>query len=213
MENIKTWLYFNINILIISILVFMLSVLPACGDMLPNLLNNSQQDNSGVSAESVAKSILEDFVSENSTKLIEFIHPNKGVRFSSSAYVDIKSDMVFSKEQIQQLWQDTKTYTWGNSEGTGDPIVLTPKQYCRNYMLKRDFLKQASVHINNNQAKGNTTNNVADTYPGTTTVEYYIQPSTKGGSAQMDWAALRLIFEKLDGNWYLVAVINDQWSP
>jgi hypothetical protein len=49
-------------------------------------------------------------------------------------------------------------------------------------------------------------------YPEGTRVEFYIQPSTSGSGQQLDWAALRLVFESVGDSWFLVGVIHDQWS-
>jgi hypothetical protein len=155
---------------------------------------------------------LEALQTRNGNQLASLVHPEKGVRFSPSAYVDIEADLVFSPEQVKRFWIDRSTYMWGYAEGSGDPINLTPAQYLHKYVLSRDFHNPSSINVNDDQASGNTKNNAATVYPNGTRVEYYIQSSVRNAVEQHDWAALRLVFERIDGSWLLVGVIHDQWS-
>jgi hypothetical protein len=160
----------------------------------------------------VAKQVVEAFKSQDGKRLASLAHPEKGVRFSPGAFVDVASDVVFSRAQIETFWTDNKSYIWGFADGTGDPINMTPSQYCREYIMNRDFLKPSSINVNNDQAAGNTRNNAALVYPNGTRVEYYIEPSIRDGVPELDWAALRLVFEKSGDSWFLVAVIHDEWT-
>jgi hypothetical protein len=159
----------------------------------------------------VARQTLEAFNAQDGTKLASLVHPKKGVRFSPSAYVDITSDVVFSRTQIEKFWTDKKNYTWGFADGTGNPINMTPSQYCREYIMDRDFLNPSSISINNDRAFGNTNNNATLVYPNGTRVEYYIEPSMRD-TPELDWAALRLVFERSGDSWFLIAVIHDEWT-
>ena len=145
-------------------------------------------------------------------RLASLVHPEKSVRFSPSAYVDIETDLVFSPDQVKRFWTDRSIYVWGYAEGTGDPINMTPAQYVREYVLSRDFRHPSSINVNDDRASGNTQNNAATVYPAGTRVEYYIQPSVRDAMAQHDWAALRLVFEQIGSAWFLIGVIHDQWS-
>lgn len=160
----------------------------------------------------VTNEVLDAFEKKDGEQLAKLVHPNKGVRFSSSAFVDLEVDRVFSHVQIEQFWEDNHTYTWGYEDASGDPIVQTPAQYCREYIMTQDFRQLAAVNVNDDQAAGNTANNAATVYPTATRVEYYIKPSMLNSNEQVDWEALRLIFERQNGSWFLVGVIHDQWS-
>jgi len=37
-------------------------------------------------------------------------------------------------------------------------------------------------------------------------------PSFNPDYAGMDWKSLRLVFEQYEGRWYLVGIINNQWT-
>ena len=169
-------------------------------------------DHSENGAIATANAVLDALEQQDGTRLAALVHPQKGVRFSPSAYVDIKVDRVFSRDQIERFWIDRSTYLWGYADGTGDPIMLTPAQYWREYIMIKDFSQASSVNLNDDQAFGNTLNNVVVVYPAATRVEYYIKSSTRDSVEQLDWAALRLVLEQVDGSWFLVGVILDQWS-
>jgi hypothetical protein len=160
----------------------------------------------------VARQAVEAFKAQDGKKLSSLAHPEKGVRFSPGAYIDVASDIVLSRAQIETFWADNKIYTWGFADGTGEPINMTPSQYCREYIMSRDFLNPSSININNDQATGNTSNNAASVYPNGTRIEYYIEPSISDGELKLDWAALRLVFERSGNAWFLVAVIHDEWT-
>lgn len=172
----------------------------------------SNDDRSGDEVLHVARQVVEAFKTQDGKTLASLVHPEKGVRFSPSAYVDLDSDLVFSRARVEAFWTDEKTYTWGFADGTGEPIIMTPSQYCLEYIMSRDFLKPSSINVNNDRAVGNTTNNAALVYPNGTRVEFYIDPSIRDGVPQLDWAALSLVFETSGDTWFLIAVIHDEWT-
>ena len=173
----------------------------------------SSADAANNSVLEASKGVLEAFSMRNGEKLAALVHPKKGVRFSSSAYVDVENDVVFSSAQAGQFWKDHKTYDWGFADGTGDVIQLTPSAYCERYILDQDFINSSSVNVNGDRASGNTGSNAALVYPQGMRVEYYIALVRGGKVPEFDWAALRLVFESVGGDWFLVAVIHDEWSP
>lgn len=168
------------------------------------------QDHSGVLQ--AARQVVEAIKAKDGEKWARLVHPEKGVRFSPYAYVDVRSDVVFSRDQVRRFWTDATNYTWGNADGTGDPINMTANQYSERYIMDRDFLTLSTIGVNNDRARGNTTNNAAAVYPDGTRVEYYIEPTPGKGTPESDWAALRLVFEQSGGSWFLVALIHDEWT-
>lgn len=172
----------------------------------------SRDDQAEHSVLQVARQVVEAIRAKDGKRLAMLVHPEKGVRFSPSAYVDIENDVVFSSAQVSQFWTDRKTYTWGFADGTGDAINMTPSEYCDRYIMDRDFFNPSSISVNNDRARGNMNNNAASVYPQGTRVEYYIEPAPGKGTREFDWAALRLVFERSGDSWFLVAVIHDEWT-
>ncbi|MFC0215718.1 hypothetical protein ACFFK0_25295 [Paenibacillus chartarius] len=144
-------------------------------------------------------------------KLKTYVHPQKGVRFSPYSYVDVKKDLIFSADQIGNLLKDAKTYTWGSYDGSGELITLTFVEYFGKFVYDHDYAKAEKTAYNETLGKGNMTNNIKDVYPNAIVVEYHFSGFDKKLEG-MDWASLRLIFEKADSEWMLVGLTHDQWT-
>ena len=142
-------------------------------------------------------------------KLSKFIHPEKGIRFSMYGYVQPKTDKHFTKEEFIKYAPTNIKFTWGEKDGTGDQLVLSIKDYLNQWVFKRDFTS-AEYYQNSFKGGGNSINNLKEIYPKTDFTENYIPGSEKYGG--MDWNSLRFVFEELYGTYYLVAVINDEWT-
>lgn len=160
----------------------------------------------------VSRQILEALRARDGDGLAAWVHPTKGVRFSPYAYVDVQRDRVFSREQIRGFWDDRTVHLWGYQDASGEPIALTAAQYCERFVLDRNYLEATSINVNADRAHGNTVNNAGEVYPQGTRVEYYIEPPPGEDAAEFGWSALRVVFENLDGRWFLIAIIHDQWT-
>ncbi len=139
------------------------------------------------------------------------VHPDKGVRFSPYAFVDGANDITFSPAQVAGLADDSEIYLWGAYDGSGEPIELNFADYYSKFILSHDFTQAKEVGENEIQGSGNTTNNLSEAYPAAQFVEYHFpgfDPQYEG----MDWESLRLVYENIDSQWYLVGVIHDQWT-
>ncbi|MFC3161100.1 hypothetical protein SAMN05443633_101172 [Chryseobacterium arachidis] len=142
-------------------------------------------------------------------KFAEFIHPEKGVRFSMYAFVNPKEDKNFSKADFVK-YQPTKTlFTWGAMDGSGDVYKATISDYLSEWVYSKDFVT-AQVSFNEFQGRGNSLNNLKQIYSKADFTENFIKGSE--ANSEMDWKCLRLVFEKYQGKYYLVGVVNDQWT-
>jgi hypothetical protein len=142
--------------------------------------------------------------------LSNLVHSSAGLRISPYAGVS-NSDLLFTRDQVSRLWDDQTVYGWGAYDGKGDPIKLTYQDYWSEFLYHVDYAAAPQTSINQPLGSGNTTNNAAEFYPGSTIVEYYypgFDPKYEG----MDWRSLRLVFQQIDGRWYLVGLINAQWT-
>ncbi len=142
------------------------------------------------------------------SELAEDIHLEKGIRFSMYAYVSAE-DKVFSAEDYRKYVETPVRFTWGKTDGEGRDLVLNISEYLKTWVFKRDF-SNAIVTVNEFQGHGNSLNNLQEQYPEADFTENYIAGSEKYSG--MDWNSLRLVFEEFNGKFYLVAVINDQWT-
>lgn len=138
-----------------------------------------------------------------------FIHPEKGVSFSMYAFVDPKADKNFSKADFEK-YQPTKTlFTWGAKDGSGDPYKATINDYLGKWVFSKDFTT-GQYSANKFIGGGNSLNNLQKIYPKSDFTENYIKGTEKNG--EMDWKTVRFVFEEFQGKYYLIAVVNDQWT-
>lgn len=142
-------------------------------------------------------------------KLATYIHPEKGVRFSMYAHVDTVKDKRFSRAEFVKFIPAKTKFTFGAKDGTGELYVTPLAEYIRNWVYKRNFA-EAELFYNRFRGTGNSLNNLPEVYPNAFFTENFIPGTDQYGG--MDWNALRLVFESYHGTWYLVAVINDEWT-
>jgi len=141
----------------------------------------------------------------------DFVHPEKGVRFTPYTSVDLKQDLVFTAEEVKNFFNDKKKYMWGYYDGIGDEIILTPAEYYDVFVYSKDFANAEKIGYNEILSYGNAVENQFEAYPGAIIVEYYFSgfdPKYEG----MDWQSLRLVFEEYKGDWKLSGIIHNQWT-
>lgn len=159
-------------------------------------------------AASINQRLLSILKSKDYHEFSQYIHPQKGVRFSMYAYLH-PENKIFSKEDFDRYINSNIKFTWGSRDGSGEPLVLSLKDYFEKWIFKRDF-SNAEYHFNEFRGQGNSLNNIKEIYPTQNFTENYIPGTEKYGG--MDWNSLRFVFEQYNGIYYLVAVINDEWT-
>lgn len=153
--------------------------------------------------------ILSALKNKDYKKFAEFIHPEKGIRFSMYAFISVNEDKHFSKSDFIQYQPKKTVFTWGARDGSGELYKASLSQYLKDWVFVKDFT-QSQYSLNTFQGGGNSLNNVKEIYPGTDFTENYLKSADK--SNEMDWHTLRFVFQQWDGQYYLIAVINDRWT-
>ena len=149
---------------------------------------------------------VEDFIA-----LSDYVHPIKGVRFSPYTFVDVENDVVLSAEELKNILADSRLFEWGSYDGSGEPISKPFQGYFDEFIYDQEFFSAPEVSYNEPLGTGNTVDNVSEVYPDSIIAEYYFEgfdPEYEG----MDWASLKLVFEKYENEWYLVGIIHDSWT-
>jgi hypothetical protein len=146
--------------------------------------------------------------------LASWAHPEKGIRFSPYAYVDKETDLVFSKDDLKDLMEDSTIQMWRTFPGSGELIEMTYSDYHKRFVYDADFIEDAEIALNEGLGQGTTINNLNEVYPKDKHdfVKYHIagiDPASEG----MDWRSLSLVFEKMGNDLALVGIIHDQWTP
>lgn len=170
---------------------------------------NKTEANKDETLKQINEEIVQTLKDKDYSKFSDFIHPEKGVRFSMYAFVNPNEDKTFSKTDFIK-YEPTKTlFTWGTMDGSGDSFKATINDYLTKWAYSKDFVT-GQVSLNEFQGKGNSLNNLKEIYPKADFTENFIKGSE--ANAEMDWKCLRLVFEKYQGKYYLIGVINDQWT-
>lgn len=176
---------------------------------LKDRINELEKENKSLLSRSI--DVIELIKEKDMKGLSEFVHPTKGLRFSPYAYVDVEKDQVFTKEEVAKLGEDTKTYTWGNYDGSGEPIDLNFNDYYDRFIYDEDFANPHIIGNNTIIGEGNTINNISEVYSEGHFIELHftgIEQQYEG----MDWRSLILVFEQYEGQWYLVGIVHNEWT-
>jgi len=159
----------------------------------------------------LTQTILEQIKNKNYSSLSQYAHPDSGIRFSPYGYVNTATDIVIKPGQFRSMINDSTKLVWGHYDGSGDEIYLTFKEYFDKFVYNVDFLNPEKLSINQSAAKGNSLNNIIKVYPNAEYTESYFSGFDKKYNG-MDWQALRLVYKKQAGNYYLVGIVHDQWT-
>src|SRR4030095_1203690 len=185
----------------------------AAGDRRPPTQSTARSERidaeSAVEAE--AELVLHALQARNMPELARHVHPVNGLRFSPYMAVDPKRSVVLTAAELAGALENTQRRTWGRGDGSGDPISLTFARYYQRFIYDRDYVRVAQRRVNQFGDKSTTRPNIREIYPDAIVVEAHA-PGTKPESEGMDWSSLGLVFEPYESNWYLSALVHDQWT-
>lgn len=152
--------------------------------------------------------------------LSRLAHPERGVRFTPYAYVDLESDLVLSPEQLAVLDADEAkergrephVRRWGVFDGTGEPIEMTVDEYYGRFLYDRDFASAERGGPNERVGHGNSLNDMPAVFGDRDVVffEYHVPGTERYGG--MDWRSLRVVLERIKNRWYLIGLVHDEWT-
>lgn len=159
----------------------------------------------------LTKEVFTIFKEKEYTKLKALIHPEEGVRFSPYATIS-SSDKKYTRDDFNKLvtTDKNKKINWGVYDGSGDPIILTPDEYFNKFVYDANFVNPEKYDINNAIKTSNSSNNLKSQYKDVDFTESYFSGTKKYGG--MDWKSVRLIFKEMNGKYYLVGIVHDQWT-
>lgn len=171
-----------------------------------SLSNLSQQD----SIIATGRAVLTLFKNRDYKELVKYF-ANEGVVFSPYAYIDQTHSKKLTPDDFLNAIQQKQIITWGSFDGTGAPIKLTVQAYLDKFVYNADFLNAEAIGINELIKQGNSINNLKDLYPDHHFIEYHFSGFDQKYNG-MDWTSLRLVFEKQNGQYFIIAIVHDQWT-
>ena len=151
------------------------------------------------------------FLSQNNySELIKYFS-SEGVRFAPYGFIDTTNTKKLTPEDFLESINKKWTLTWGSYDGTGDPIKLSVPNYLKKFVYNANYLNAEDIGYDSVIKQGNSLNNIKELYPNHHFIDYHFsgfEQKYKG----MDWTSLRLVFEKENGQYFIVAIIHDQWT-
>jgi hypothetical protein len=167
----------------------------------------------GETAESFAREVLDLIAERRIEAVADRVHPGKGVLFSPYGYIDRNTAINLTGRQLIEAWRLNRSFTWGVEDGSGEPIVRTIKGFFDEFVYGVDYRNADQVSVGKPLGQGNSVINIHTVFPDAEFVEFYFAGFSPefGG---LDWRSLRIVLEKnaeVDG-WWLVAIVNDQWT-
>jgi hypothetical protein len=136
----------------------------------------------------------------------------RAVVFSPYSHIDTNIAVRLSFDKLAAASRNSKFFTWGISDGEGEPIFMSVPGYFDRFVNDVDYLSDRDeLNVGVLIQRGNSIANANKIFPFTEIVEFYRGPRNPD-MAQMDWRALSLIFERIDGRLFLVAVVHNEWT-
>lgn len=166
----------------------------------------SQQD----SIKATGRQVLNFLKENNYPELIKYFS-SEGVRFSPYGYIDTANTKRLTPEDFLESINKKWILTWGSYDGTGDLIKLSVPAYLKKFVYNADYVNAEAVGYDAVMKQGNSTNNIKELYPNHHFIDYHFSGFDQKNKG-MDWTSLRLVFEKEDGQYFLVAIVHDQWT-
>ena len=160
---------------------------------------------------SLRKEILTAIKNNDYEKFAGFIHPVEGIRFSQYGYVDIETDVKFKAvDFLKKLNERSAKINWGPYDAREDFILLTMQEYFKQYVYSHDFLNAKNISIDKNFNGTNSGDSINETYKNCFFVINNFPNTVEAGA--MDWRSLILVFKNYNNQFYLVGIIDDQWT-
>ena len=148
---------------------------------------------------------------QNMEYLSEYVHPEKGLLFSPYTYINQENCLVFNSSQLKELPFSKEKYTWGSFDGSGEPIIFDFQEYYDRFIYDHDYTDPQIIGNNFDVSFGNTINNIKEIFPESHFIEFHFKGFEQKYEG-MDWRSLKIVLEKYDNSWYLVAIVHDEWT-
>lgn len=159
----------------------------------------------------IASEILTTLKAKDYKAFAAYFHPVEGVTFSPYGFIDTKTSKKLTKASFLKLIEEHGSVNWGSYDGSGETIRLTAQQYLEKFVYNADYINAEKTAYNQIIGKGNSLNNLNEIFPQHAFIEYHFSGFDKKYEG-MDWTSLRLVFKQYQSNYYLVAVVHDQWT-
>ena len=153
--------------------------------------------------------ILEAIKDRDYELLSQYAHPEKGVLFVPYSYIDYQKNLMFKPKQIKNFSQDEEVYIWGEIMSP-DMIEMTIANYFDRFVYDKDYIFTEQIAINAIIGQGNSIENVEKVFENAIFVEFYDKGSVEYEG--LDWSSLKIVMEKYNGEFKIVALIHASYT-
>lgn len=133
------------------------------------------------------------------------------IRFSPYSYIDKDIHITMQKEELRKAFESETQYVRWSEDGTGDPILMTFKNYLKRYVYDTDFQQMSEKYYDQNFQRWNTINNLEDIYTWVSTIEYFV-PGINPEYEWMDRRWLTLVLQQEESERKIRAIIHNEWT-
>lgn len=170
--------------------------------------------------------IVQSLEKSNYESVSKHVHSERGLQFSPydrDKLTKKKSEKFpnnvpnitkFEKDQLLSFYDSETVYTWGNFDGSGFHIKLTPHEYHKRFVYDIDYLRKANpIYIPNIKTKKwkkkwRTVKHLFKAYPNSEIIQFKYKGTPE--AAYNDFKNLNLVFEKIDRDWSLIAIVHGE---
>jgi len=145
------------------------------------------------------------------TQLADYIHPEKGVRFTP--YSESKAtDQLVTKEDFLDNEKTNSILNWGYyanpDDPEGFPIELTLNEYLETFVYQGDYIDSDAIGYNErvNHHFFFLPEFEHIEYKDSIVVEHFIDDDS------YDFLSIKIVYQQYEESWYIVAFINNEWT-
>jgi hypothetical protein len=183
----------------------------ACGNnTVPATQAPTEEKEITLSLRESADSVMRSLKRSDMAALTPWISVQGSILFSPYSYVDTVQARRLTAQDVSDFFGDTTQVQWGQYDGSGLPILLSPGEYYKTFIYNQAYAEADSVFENKSIQRGNSLDNLATVFPGNEHVEYFVSGDPK--YAGLGWGSLTLVFRKEGNRYFLVGVVNNRWT-
>jgi hypothetical protein len=130
-----------------------------------------------------------------------------------SPYLSIGPDHVrLASADVARCGSDPQRRRWGDWDGSGDPILMTCKDYFDKLVWVTDFRRVGGTTFNKPFTRGTDVDNHLLLYPNAIVAWRHRAEHRDGKGTIRPWQSLHLIFARSGGRWTLRAIARGTWT-
>lgn len=141
---------------------------------------------------------------------LETLTSQNGLSFNVYPNLDLTKTTIV-KDAVSDIPIDSTQRMWGYTDGKGDEIVLTTREYMHKYMYTADYLHAEKVVVGKTIGSGNSRNTILEDAGDRAVIAYHFS-GFDSRYAGMDWTTMYLIFENENGSYRLRGIAKDNWT-